>query len=173
MADVPFGASFGDPRKYIGSSGLGQAVKTGLTAYAMKQSGLTDWLDSLGKKPAGSVPPITSGAAGDQMTGGVWGTNPMPVVPPSFAQPAAAPVPPVVPAATTESAPEPQKLDPAQLGRDWLSGNVSSFVNPQAERDIPVQHAEGYNQMLQTGNEYQKMPGYGSLRKAIQSFAMG
>lgn len=83
--EVPFGLTFGNPSKYMGSSGVGQAVKSGLTAYAMQKSGLTGFLNDLGKKtPEGSVPPITSGAAGDMNTNGVWGTNPMPVQPPSF-----------------------------------------------------------------------------------------
>lgn len=172
-ADVPFGVSFGDPRKYMGSSGIGPALKTGLTAYAMKQSGLTDWLNSLGKKPEGAVPPITSGAAGNQMKDGVWGTNPMPVVPPSFMQQPAGAVPPAFnPPVQQQPQPEstPVQQDPAQLGRDWLNGNVSSFVNPQAQRDIPVAQATGYNEMLKTGNEYQQVPGYGKLQKAFQMF---
>ena len=83
--EVPFGLTFGNPSKYMGSSNVGQAVKTGLTAYAMQKSGLKGWLDDLGKKtPEGSIPPITSGAAGDMNTNGIWGTNPLPVQPPNF-----------------------------------------------------------------------------------------
>jgi hypothetical protein len=48
MADTPFGLSFGNPAKYMGSSGIGDALKTGLTAYALQQSGAVDWLNSQG-----------------------------------------------------------------------------------------------------------------------------
>lgn len=51
MADTPFGLSFGQPSKYMGSSGVGPAIKAGLTAYGMQKSGLTDWLNNLNKKP--------------------------------------------------------------------------------------------------------------------------
>ena len=76
--EVPFGLTFGNPSKYIGSSGIGQAVKTGLLAYGMQKSGLKSWLDDLGKKtPEGSVPPMgASGADMDVYSSGFGGIAP-------------------------------------------------------------------------------------------------
>jgi hypothetical protein len=67
---------------------------------------------------------------------------------------------------------------PANIGLDILDnkyhGNEQSFVNPQAQRDFnPVVPQTGYNQILATGNEYQQMPGYGKLAKAMQGMAGG
>jgi hypothetical protein len=53
MADTPFGASFGNPNRYIGSSPIGdiwKGLKTGASVYAMQATGLTDYLDKLGVK---------------------------------------------------------------------------------------------------------------------------
>jgi xylulokinase len=54
MADTPFGLSFGNPAKYMGSSPLaeiGKAAKTGLVLYGLQQTGAIDALDKLGVKP--------------------------------------------------------------------------------------------------------------------------
>ena len=121
----------------IQPSEIGQAVKSGLMAYGMQKSGLTDWLNNLNKKPDGSVPPITSGAAGDKMTNGVWGDNPLPVIPPTFGGPTQLPIGSAMPqSAPTPAAPS---FSPSQIGQDWLNGKISSFTNPQAQRDITPQ----------------------------------
>ena len=159
MADVPFGMSFGNPNKYIGSSGIGQAVKTGLTAYGMQQSGLTDFLNNLGKKPPQAVD-------SQQVS--------QPIAPPS----AVAPMAPAVPAApmaqpeVMQQVPaEPAQPNPQELGLDWLNGKLSSnYVNPQASRDIPVAQGGGYTEQLGSGNDYKNVPGYGKLQKVAQAF---
>lgn len=169
MADAPFGTSFGDPRKYIGQSGIGQAVKTGLTAYAMQKSGLTDWLNSLNKKPdqtpavPGAVPPNAQAVAP---------VPPQGAVPATPSQMPESSVPPITPAPMTPQQTAPQ--NPAQLGSDWLSGKVSeftgsSFVNPQASRDIEPMQGGGYTQQLAGANDYQNTPGYGKLMKTVQA----
>lgn len=72
-AETPFGASFGDPRRYMGQSPLaeiGKALKTGGILYGLQKSGAIEALDQMGIKsdgkggfnlpqPAGSVPPAT------------------------------------------------------------------------------------------------------------------
>lgn len=93
MATESFGASFGNPSKYMGSSPLGEiwkGLKTGASVYAMQKTGLTDYLDKLGVKqkdgvfsfgnnsaaaPAGAVvPPIDQvPQAGGPMTYGNQG----------------------------------------------------------------------------------------------------
>lgn len=173
MADVPFGASFGDPRKYIGQSGIGQAVKTGLTAYGMQKSGLTDFLNSLNKPQQpnipGAVQPFTGISEQGQLPavpqapeGMNWGTMmPNPQAPIG----AAVPGTPAAPAA----APQPTAPSPQELGMEWLSGKMSSYVNPQAQRDTYQPPAGGYTEKLATGNEYQNMPGYGKLAKAASA----
>lgn len=175
MADTPFGLSFGTPNRYIGSSGIGQAVKTGLTAYGMQKSGLTDWLNNLSKKPEGQT--VVPGSVPlpksfDQYLS----QNPTPVVPPTPQQ-LGVNIPSAVPAVPEET---PIQQVPAQqapmptnqeLGLDWLGGKLSNFVNPQAQRDIPVAQGGGYTEQLGSGMDYQKVPGYGKLAKAMQ--AMG
>lgn len=185
MADTPFGASFGDPRKYMGSSGIGQAVKTGLTAYAVQKSGLADWLNSLSGKPTYAQ------VANAQNTTFVPGAVPLPdsfnqylqkapVAPPGAnAQQSVAPVlPQGDPSSQTSQVldqqpqPQPMQPNPSQIGSDWLNGNISSldnFTNPQAQRDFnPQTQQAGYNQMLNTGREYENAPGYGHVKKMIQ-----
>lgn len=126
MADTPFGASFGDPRKYIGSSGIGGAIKTGLTAYGMQKSGLTDFLNNLNKPQQpnipGAVQPFTGIADQGQLPAVPqapqdmnWGTM-MPAG-------AAAPNAPVMPAAQ----PQPTLPSPQEMGMDWLNGKMSKF----------------------------------------------
>jgi hypothetical protein len=68
--------------------------------------------------------------------------------------------------------------NPPTIGTDILDGKFNgaeiSFVDPQATRDSLVLPPQaGYNQMLQTGNEYQQVPGYGKLAKVFQAFSGG
>jgi hypothetical protein len=176
MADTPFGLSFGNPNKYMGSSGIGDALKTGLTAYALQQSGAVDWLNKQGitknehgkwnYTPTGSVPPVgATGADMDVATSGDYGGPVMPFS--DVAQP-------VVPnsMATTQPAPT-LTTPPTNIGSDILDGKYHgeehSSVNPQAQRDFnPFVPQTGYNQQLLTGNEYQKVPGYGRIKQAAQ-----
>ncbi len=161
MADTPFGLSFGQPSKYMGQSPLaeiGKAGKTALTAYAMQKSGLTGWLNNLGKNPEQTV---------------VQGAVPLPS---SFNQYLAQPgpqmgVPPAGPMGgeiAPTAAPQIQMAPPPDIGNKILEGDDSwqeSSVNPQASRDTQVLPPQtGYNQMLATGNEYQQVPGYGKLQ---------
>jgi hypothetical protein len=178
-ADVPFGLSFGDPRRYMGSSPLaeiGKAAKTGLMLYGLQQSGAIAALDKLGVKPnqagtfsysnpigpTGAVPP--SGAAMQ------------PVVPnaPTFSTPLPLPA---VATPVYDSAPM-STTPPANIGVDVLDGKYNgaeqSFVNPQAQRDFnPFVPQTTPNPVALTGNEYQQLPGYGKLAKAFQGMAGG
>jgi hypothetical protein len=184
MADTPFGLSFGNPAKYMGQSPLaeiGKAAKTGLVLYGLQQTGAIDALDKLGVKPnqsggfsfnnptapTGSVPPVAAGGAG--MAAPISG----PAVPP------VAGTQPVMPNAPVSTQPAPvSTTPPANIGADILDGKYKgaevSFVNPQAQRDFnPLMPQTGYNTMLASGNEYQQMPGYGKLAKAMQGFGGG
>lgn len=176
MADTPFGLSFGNPRQYMGQSPLaevGKALKTGLTAYALQQSGAVDWLNKQGfsqnnkgkfdfKVPAGAVAP--DGATTQAI-------NPNVV----------APVIPNAVAPTQQNAQPPAEVTVTPipdvgskiLDNDW-HGVEHSSVDPQAQRDFnPFVPQTGYNTMLASGNEYQQIPGYGKITKALQAFAGG
>ena len=175
-ADVPFGLSFGNPAKYMGQSPLaeiGKAAKTGLVLYGLQQTGAIEALDKLGVKPnqagnfsfnnpvapSGSVPPTNAAT--------------QPVMPNANAATSAIATP------VYESAAPPMSTKPpANIGFDVLDGKYNgadiSFVNPQAQRDsLVLPQQTGYNTMLATGNEYQQMPGYGKLAKAMQGMAGG
>lgn len=201
MADTPFGLTFGNPSKYMGSSGIGQAIKTGLTAYGMQKSGLTDWLNDLNKKPEGqtvvqgsvplpasfnkylsAVPPTSSSSAAPEAANPNAGAftqqaqnqvtlnqSMMPTPNAGGMAGAVAPETGVVVSPVMDSTP------PPDIGHKILDGDDSwqhSAVNPQAERDsLVLPQQVGYNMPLQTGNEYQQMPGYGSLKKAAAMMA--
>ena len=178
-ADVPFGLSFGNPAKYMGQSPLaeiGKAAKTGLILYGLQQSGAIEALDKLGVKPnaagtfsynnpatpTGAVPPV--------------GVAAQPVVPNANVPMANAPTPAIATPVYDSAAPPMPTTPPANIGFDVLDGKFNgletSFVNPQAQRDFnPFVPQTGYNTMLATGNEYQQMPGYGKLAKAMQGMA--
>ena len=189
MADTPFGLSFGNPSKYMGQSPLaeiGKAAKTGLMAYGLQKSGAVDWLNKQGisqnkqggwgfNAPAGSAaPPVgASGADMDMMTSGYG-----PAVPPAQNSGAVMPqlndngvvVSPVNPG----SPPAPISVTPPpDIGNQILNNDDSwhqNQVSPNETQVLPQQ--VGYNQMLQTGNEYQQAPGYGSAKK-IAMMMMG
>jgi len=170
-ADAPFGLSFGDPRKYMGSSPLadvGKALKTGLLGYAIQESGLEKMLNEKGMKkvslnnyqynpPQGSVPPVNAQAQAVAPNA----SAPMPVNPnvvPTFnAPPAAVTVTPVIDYG-------------AKILDNEYHGPEQSFVDPQAQRDFnPYMPQTEPNPVALTGNEYQQMPGYGKLAKFAQS----
>jgi len=174
-ADAPFGLSFGDPRRYMGQSPLSEIAKAGKTfgvAYGLEKSGAVKFLNDMGikqnkeggwgfKPPAGSVPPNNAPAQAVAPNA----PAPMPVdrnVTPTFnAPPAAVTVTPVI------------DFGAKILDNDY-DGAEQSSVNPQAQRDFnPYMPQVGYNQILATGNEYQQMPGYGKLAKAMQAMSGG
>ena len=181
-SDTPFGLSFGNPSKYMGQSPLaeiGKAAKTGLMLYGLQQTGAIDALDKLGVKPnsaggfsynnptspTGAVPPVATAGA------------PIAPVAPSATGSAVMPSGPVAPNSVAPATPAPLTPSPT-IGADILDGKYHgvdhSYVDPQAQRDsLVLPQQVGYNQMLQTGNEYQKVPGYGKLAKAMQAFAGG
>jgi hypothetical protein len=154
----------------MGSSGIGDALKTGLTAYALQQSGAVDWLNSQGlsknekgkwdyKVPQGSVPPAN--ATQQAVAPNISANSSAPVMPTFNAPPAEVTVTPI-----------------PDVGGKILDGEYHgaehSFVDPQAQRDFnPYVPQTGYNTMLATGNEYKQMPGYGKLAKAMQGMAGG
>jgi hypothetical protein len=177
MADTPFGLSFGNPNRYMGQGPLaeiGKAAKTGLMLYGLQQTGAIEALDKLGVKPNASGSFSYSNPAG-------------PVAPPTSA--GAQPVSPVVPSgAVSYPVAEPPPFSgsvssppaqPQNYGADILDGKYkgvdTSFVDPQAQRDSLIFPQQvGYNQMLQTGNEYQNVPGYGkTANMAKMMFGMG
>lgn len=186
-AETPFGASFGDPRRYMGQSPLaeiGKAAKTLLTGYALKESGLTDYLNKLGKKP-------------EQQTV-VQGAVPLP---PSFNQylapvpPAAVQPTPVAPMAMQPSAPAqpavtpiPENNEPPKdIGERILNGTWTGFPTAPAAPAAPISllnptdfnplAPDTSNQVALTGNEYQQIPGFGSAQdkagKLLKIMGMG
>jgi hypothetical protein len=177
MADTPFGLSFGDPRRYMGSSPLaeiGKAAKTGLVLYGLQQTGAIAALDKLGVKPNQA---------------GTFSYN-NPIGPTGSVPPSGAAMQPVVPNAPMANAPTPaiatpvydsapmSTTPPANIGVDVLDGKYDgaeqSFVDPQAQRDFnPYVPQAIPNPVALSGNEYQQMPGYGKLAKAMQGFGGG
>jgi hypothetical protein len=193
-AETPFGASFGDPRRYMGQSPLaevGKAAKTALTLYGLEKSGAIKALDNMGlksdgkggftyNKPAGSVPPITSGPGGVNADG-VFGTNPMPVSPMTFNQPAmpSASVPPMGVQVTPlgQDAPSNVQINtfappPPDAGRQILDGTFrpQSAVDVSNPTDFNPLAPDASNQFAVSGNDYQQVPGYGKLQKIAGQF---
>lgn len=184
-AETPFGLSFGNPGRYMGSSPLaevGKAIKTGLIGYGIQESGLENWLNEKGMKknkqggyeysaPAGSVPPITSGSTGVNADG-VWGQNPMPVSPMTLSQPVmpinpdATMPPPVMQQAPMNFGPPPD-IGNKILDNDW-HGEPVDVSNTSDFNPLPI---DAGNQVAMTGNEYKQAPGYGKIAKAFQTFA--
>ena len=194
-AETPFGLSFGDPRKYMGQSGLGQigqALKTFALVTGLEKSGAIEALDNLGiksdnkggftfnRKPAGAVAPITSGSAGVNADG-VFGTNPMPISPSSLSQPVA-PMAPVAPGVQVtpmgQEAPSNVQINtlpppPApDVGMQILNGTYrpQSSVDLKNETDFNPLPPDGSNQFAVSGNDYQQIPGYGKLQKIAGQF---
>jgi hypothetical protein len=191
---TPFGESFGDPRRYIGQSPMaqiGQAAKTALTLYGLEKSGAIKALDNMGLKsdgkggfsynrPAGAVPPITSGPGGVNADG-VFGTNPMPISPSSLSQPVM-PVAPVSPTGVQitplgQDAPSNVQINtftpPPDAGRQILEGTFrpqSSAVDVTNPTDFSPLAPDTSNQFAVSGNDYQQIPSYGKLQKIASAF---
>jgi hypothetical protein len=201
---TPFGESFADPRRYMGQSPMaqiGQAAKTGLVLYGLHKSGAIEALDKMGiksdnkggftfNKPAGSVPPITSGAAGDMNTNGVWGTNPMAVSPSSLSQPVmqAAPMMPVSPTGPGvqitplgQDAPSNVQTNtfappPPDAGVQLMNNTYKpqSAVDVNNRTDFNPLGPDASNQMAVSPDDYRNIPGFGKLQKiASQLMGMG
>jgi hypothetical protein len=193
-AETPFGASFGDPRQYMGKSPLaqiGQAAKLGLVLTGLHKSGAIKALDNMGvklddkgtfsyKPPAGAVPPITSGSGGVNADG-VFGTNPMPVSPMTFNQPAmpSASVPPMGVQVTPlgQDAPSNVQINtfapPAPDAGMQLLNNTyrpQSSVDVKNETDFNPLAPDTSNQMAVSPDDYKNAPGYGSTEKALKAF---
>lgn len=164
MATQGFGASFGDPSKYMGQSPLadiGKALKTFGMISALEKSGAVDFLNKL------NVKQNEAGKFG--VTGAVPPTNQ-----------SAIPVSPVSPAAVSTPVEQPQ-ITPAppasqSIGHDVMDdkyyGPPTSFVNPMNINDFnPVPLQDGYTQQLAGDNDYQSIPGYGSTVKKLMMFA--
>jgi hypothetical protein len=188
--ESPFGLSFGDPRKYMGQSPLaevGKAAKTALTLYGLEKSGAIKALDNMGlksdgkggfsfNKPAGSVPPITSGPGGVNADG-VFGTNPMPVSPMTLNQPImpVAPAPPMGVQVTPFGQDAPSNVQINMLpeppapdaGMQLLNGTYrpQSAVDVKNETDFNPLATDASNQFAVSGNDYQQVPGYGKLQR--------
>ena len=179
MADTPFGLSFGNPAKYMGQSPLaeiGKAAKTGLVLYGLQQSGAIQALDKLGVKPNQTGGFSYNNPAAPTASVPPAGVAAQPVMPNANVPMANAPTP-AIATPVYDSAPM-STTPPANIGFDVLDGKFNgletSFVNPQAQRDsLVLPQQTGYNTMLATGNEYQQMPGYGKLTKAMQGMAGG
>jgi electron transfer flavoprotein beta subunit len=55
-----------------------------------------------------------------------------------------------------------------------MGADSGILLKDEAQRDsLVLPQQTGYNTMLATGNEYQQMPGYGKLAKAMQGMAGG
>jgi hypothetical protein len=168
-AETPFGASFGDPRRYMGQSPLaeaGKAAKTFLTGYALKQSGLEDYLNSLGKKqPQGAVAPSAPTATAIQPPQ----ANFAPVMPVAPQAPAAQGV--VVTPILDE-----QEM-PQDIGEQILNGTWTGFpptpTGPTSLKnptDFNPLAPDTSNQFAVSGNDYMNAPGYGKLQKIAGQF---
>ena len=175
---TPFGESFADPRKYMGQSPLaevGKAAKTFLTGYALKESGFTDYLNSLGKKaaPQGAVAPSAP-------TPAVAGASPAAVQPPQqFVAPMLPqPVQPTQQGVLTTPAPD-NNAPPADIGNQILDGTWTGFpsapVGPTSLKnptDFNPLAPDTSNQIAVSGNDYQQIPGYGSLKEKMGKLSM-
>lgn len=173
-AETPFGASFGDPRRYMGQSPLaeiGKGLKQVLTAYTLKESGLTDYLNSLNKKPVqGAVAP-----AGQIAPVAPIGAQPAPVAPMTFQPPI-----PAQPNVVVTPVPE-NDGPPPDIGNQILDGTWTGFPSAptgptslQNPTDFNPLAPDTSNQFAVSGNDYQQVPGYGKLAKAVgQLMGMG
>jgi hypothetical protein len=152
MATEGFGASFGNPSKYMGSSPLsdiGSALKAFGVATAIEKSGAKDWLNSIGIKQnaegkfgiKGSAPSPTTNAAPvtgaipptSQPMGGPLGDSyhPGTGVPLYFDRSQTQPV--SMPLSTPSAAP--MAAASTSVGNDVLDGNFHGVSMPQSMDD--------------------------------------
>jgi hypothetical protein len=161
-AETPFGTSFGnygDPRKYMGQGQMpGQKI-----ADKIKKVQASPLANVMGIMFAGdNQKPAPNGAV----------PSPAPVAP-------VGPVAPTIetsPAAPSIVAPEPAATQSQGVDADG-DGVVDNFWGVPATPGKPVSDLSnptdfnpttqqaGYNMPLNTGNEYQQVPGYGKLAK--------
>jgi hypothetical protein len=186
-AETPFGASFGDPRRYMGKSPLaeiGNAAKSFLTGYAIQESGLEKWLNEKGVKrnqqggygysaPAGAVAPTAA-------------ASPAAVQPPQTPfTPSFVPVAPS--AAPQTNVPAVQNdMPPPDIGDQILNGTWTGFPPaPQPAGPTSLRNPTDFNplgpdtsnQFAVSGNDYMNIPGYGSAQdkagKLMKLMGMG
>jgi hypothetical protein len=133
-------------------------------------------------KPAGSVPPITSGPGGVNADG-VFGTNPMPISPSSLSQPVmgATPAAPVAPGVQItpfgQDAPSNVQINtlappPPDAGHQLLDNvyRPQSSVDVTNDTDFNPLAPDTSNQFAVSGNDYQQIPGYGKLQRIAGQF---
>ena len=196
MADSPFGTSFGNPRQYMGSSGLKDMTdnfKKFEVAKLVDKSGLRSFFNNAfgnadegykppdGYTPSGGVmPPANYGMSTPQGTsstddgnaglGFKGGTSQMGISPaaPIGLSPYSGPQ-----SATdmgyTNTAPvaNPPAQSKSYLGDAMNAFKISSYVDPSASHDIPIEQGGGYTQQLSSGDAYTKVPGYGKVQKVL------
>jgi hypothetical protein len=187
--ESPFGLSFGDPRKYMGQSGLGQvgqALKTFALISGLEKSGAIKALDNIGIKPdnkggftfnrnpAGSVPPTAPSATETNM----FNSGMNPAVPPENQQ--MMPVMPVAPVSPMgvqvtpfgQEAPSNVQINtfsppPPDAGRQVLDNmyKPQSAVDVKNETDFNPLAPDTSNQMAVSPDAYKNTPGYGSTQE--------
>lgn len=158
MADSKPGSEFSSWMS-VQPSEVGQAVKSGLMAYGMQKSGMTDWLNNLNKKPDQPVGPVAPNQAVQ------------PIVPPGAMSPVGA-VAPMAPQEMNQAPQPPAQPSPKEIGLDWLNGKLSSFVNPQASRDISVAQQTNPVESPMNPAEWQSSStGEGKLGQVLKAFA--
>jgi hypothetical protein len=177
--ETPFGASFGDPRKYMGQSPLaeiGKAAKSFLTGYAIQESGLEKFLNEKGvsknkqggyeyKAPSGAVAPV--------------GAAPIPAIPPQMQTAPMMPVSPANPAGVVVNPIPGAEVMPQDIGEQILNGTWTgappvqqptapiSVTNPN---DFNPLAPDASNQMAISPDAYKNVPGYGKLQKIAGQF---
>lgn len=176
MATQGFGASFGDPSRYMGKSPLasiGEALKIGATVYGLEESGLRQKLDDLGiEQKDGKFSfkntnraPVTD-AIPTPVVGAAVPSTPMVQAVPT------APVPAPTPAATSAPVFTPSATGTPLLpfnGQSILGGEEHSVKNPEDYNPAPLQ--SGYTEQLAGDYDYQSIPGYGSVVNKLKMFA--
>jgi len=179
-AETPFGASFGDPRRYMGQSPLaevGKGAKALLTGYAIQQSGLEKWLNDKGisKNKQGTYEFKSPAPAGAAVP-----TAAAPVV----VQPPQQAVAPMMPSAPVEQGvvvnPIPDaNTPPPDIGEQILNGTWTGFppapTGPTSLKnptDFNPLAPDTSNQMAVSPDDYKNAPGYGKLAK-VAGMLMG